>query len=187
MSTESLTRKLFTVDEFQRMNAANIFPPDTFFELIRGEIVEMPKPQPRHAGRVNKLNRLFTLTFGESAVVSVQNQLVIEPHSEPRPDIAVCKPLPELFGPFGPEPTDLFFLVEISDTSLSYDSGTKAKLYAESGVPEYWILNIPDGVLEVRTDPAGGEYRRVEVLRSGQTVSPQLLPGAVFNVVDILK
>ena len=187
MSTDSLTSKLFTVDEFHRMHAANIFPPDTFFELIRGQIVEMPKPKPGHAGRVRKLTQLFTLALSEHAIVSVQSELVIEPHSEPRPDIAVCKPLPELFGPFGPEPADLFFLVEVSDTSLSYDSRTKSKLYAESGVPEYWILNIPDGVLEVRTNPADGEYRRVETLRSGQTVSPQLLPDVRLNVADILK
>ena len=90
MPTETITKKLFTRDEFQRILDAGIFPPDQRFELIRGEIIEMPSPGGRHVGRVNRLTRLFVTRFGESAVVSVQNAMCVDDFSEPKPDISVC-------------------------------------------------------------------------------------------------
>ena len=71
MTTETVTKKFFTVEEFQRMEDAGIFPPDSRFELIRGEIIEMPRNTGRHAGRVNKLTELFITTLGKTAIVSV--------------------------------------------------------------------------------------------------------------------
>jgi Uma2 family endonuclease len=187
MSTETGTRKLFTIDEFIQIEDAGVFPPDSRFELIYGEILEMPEPTGRHIGRVNKLTRLFTSTLGESVIVSVQNAVHMQPRSRPRPDIVLCKPLPELFGPYAPKPDDVLLLVEISDMTVRYDRKTKAKLYAEVGIPEYWILNIPAGSLEVWTDPAEGQYRRAEILKSGQSISPRKLPGVTFAVKDILE
>jgi Uma2 family endonuclease len=190
MSTETFIRKLFTVEEFQQILDAGILPPDTSYELIRGEFIQMPNPTPPHGGRVRKLNRLFSSALGDSAIVMVQDAMAILtliPMSKPRPDVAILKPLPELFGPFEPEPEDVLLLVEVSDTSLKYDTETKASLYAEAGIPEYWILNIPNETLEVRTDPIDGKYRSLEVFRPGQTVSPRLLPGFTFAVDDILK
>src|SRR5262249_39774070 len=153
-----ITKKLFSVAEFQQICGAGIFPPDSRFELIHGEIIEMPRPTRRHGGRVNKLNRVFTSKLGESVIVCIQNEMFVNEMWEPRPDVVICKPLPELFGPFEPDPGDVLLLVEISDTNIRYDRRIKAPLYAQGGIPEYWILNIPDDVVEVRTDPSEGEY-----------------------------
>ena len=146
MITENVTKKLFTIREFERMEAAGIFPPDSRFELIRGEIIEMAEPTWPHCGRVNKLTDLFTSTLGKTVIVSVQNAIFIKRPakrmSRPRPDIAVLKRLPELFGPFGPTPDEILLLVEISDTTERYDHKTKAPLYAEAEISEYWILKI---------------------------------------------
>jgi Uma2 family endonuclease len=184
--TEIISRKLFSVEEFQRISEAGIFPPDSRFELIRGEIIEMPNPTRLHSGRVNKLTRVFTMKLGESAIVCIQNPMFIDKMSEPRPDVVICKPLPELFGPFEPDPADVLLLVEISDTSLRYDTKIKSRLYAEVGIPEYWILNIPDGVLQIQTDPMDGEYRRIESFKRGQTITAHMLPGVVFTSDELL-
>jgi Uma2 family endonuclease len=184
--TEIISRKLFTVDEFQKICDMDIFPPDSRFELIRGEIVEMPNPTRRHSGRVNKLTRVFTSKLGETVIVCIQNGMFVDEMSEPKPDVVIAKPLPELFGPFEPDPGDVLLLVEISDTSLRYDTRIKVPLYAQAGIPEYWILNIPDDLLEVRSDPAGGEYRRSEVYKRGQTITAQMLPGITFTIDEIL-
>jgi Uma2 family endonuclease len=189
MSTETVTKKLFTIDEFQLIEDAGIFPPDSRFELMRGEIIEMPDATGRHIGRVNKLNRIFTSTLGETAIVSVQNAVRIRrilPMSRPRPDLAILKPLPELFGPFEPTPDDVLLLIEIADTTIRYDRKTKTPLYAEAEIPEYWILNIGENVLEVWTDPVDGEYRNSTIFKPGQTISPQKQPGVTFAVDDIL-
>jgi Uma2 family endonuclease len=183
-------KKYYTIDDFDRMRDAGVFHPDAFYELIRGEIVEMPRPRPRHIGRVNKLTDLFTSTLGQTVIVSVQNEVVIEfppdKMSLPRPDVAILKRLPELFGPFGPAPEDVLLLIEVSDTSEAYDHYTKIPLYADAGIGEYWILNIPKEILEVRTDPMDGRYRKLEILKPGQTVVPRNLAGFTFAVADIL-
>jgi Uma2 family endonuclease len=185
-SDVEITRKLFTVREFQQICDAGVFHPDSRYELIRGEIIEMPRPTRHHMGRVNKLNRVFTSKLGESVIVSIQNGMFVNEMSEPRPDVVICKPLEELFGPFEPEPADVLLLIEISDTSIRYDTRIKGPLYAQAGIPEYWVLNIPDNVLEVRTDPSGAEYRRTDIYKRGQTVTPQQLGGIVFTVDELL-
>ena len=192
MSTDTemdlVTRKLFTVEEFQRISdIEDFFPPDSRFELIRGEIIEMPNPTRRHSGRVNKLNRVFTSKLGESVIVCIQNEMFIDKMSEPRPDVVIAKPLPELFGPFEPAPEDVLLLVEISDTSVRYDTRLKARLYAEGGIPEYWVLNIPKDVLEVRTDPVDGEYRQTRIYERGQTITAKNLPDVIFTVDELLS
>jgi len=190
MITEAVKKKFFTIEEFDRIEDAGIFPPDSRFELIRGEIIEMAEPTGRHSGRVNKLNRLFTSKLGETVIVSVQNPIHIRAGklmSKPRPDIALLKPLPELFGPFTATPEDVYLLIEISDTTERYDRRVKAPVYAEAGIPEYWILNIPEGNLIVRTEPVDGAYCRTEIFKAGQTVSIKALPGITFEVRDILE
>ena len=187
MSTETVTKKLFTTDEYQRILDAGILPPDQRFELIRGEIIEMPRPRGRHVGRVNRLTRLFTSKIGELAIISVQNPMYLDDFSEPKPDVAVLKPLEEFFGAFIAEPEDVLFLVEISDTTIRYDTNIKVPLYAKAGIREYWILDINQDVLMVLTEPAEGEYRRQETFRRGQTIHPQALPDITFLVDEILN
>ena len=92
MPTETITRKRFTVDEYHRMSDIGIFPKDKRFELIRGEILEMPTAKPPHSGRVNRLTHLFTSRLGEFVIVSVQNPSSIDDYSEPAPDVSLLKP-----------------------------------------------------------------------------------------------
>ena len=149
----------------------------------------MAEPTGRHSGRINKLNRLFTSRLGESVIVSIQNPIHIRAGkrmSKPKPDVSLLKPLPELFGPFIAAPDEVLLIVEISDTTERYDRKTKAPLYAEAEIPEYWILNIPEGVLVVRTEPANGMYCRIEIFKPGQVISPKLLPGVTFEVGEII-
>lgn len=184
--TETVAKKLFTTDEFDRILEAGIFPPDDRFELIRGEILQMPNPTTRHAGRVNKLNRLFTSRLGESVIVSVQNSMYVDKHSEPKPDIALLKPLELFFGPWAPEPEDVLLLVEISHTTVDYDSKVKVPLYAEAGVREYWILDIKQDALVVLTEPFEGEYRHQKLFQRGQSVCMQAFPAIPFSLDEIL-
>jgi len=186
MSAEIVTRKLFTVDEYHRMSDIGIFPEDQRFELIRGEIFEMPTAKPPHSGRVNRLNHLFLSRLGESVIVSVQNPSSIDDYSEPVPDVSLLKPRPDFYSGSHPLPSDVLLLVEISHTTLRFDTKIKAPLYAEAGIAEYWVLNIPENVVEVRTEPVNGRYTRLETFRPGESVSPVAFPGITFQVDDIL-
>jgi Uma2 family endonuclease len=186
MPTETVSKKLFTVDEFYRMGDAGILPEDHRFELIRGEIIEMPSPGPPHAGRVNRLIRLFTSRLGDSVIVSAQNPFLIDRYSLPQPDLALLKPRADFYQTEHPGPGDILLLIEISHTTFRYDAKIKAPLYAESSAIEYWQLDLKKDALVVRCDPQDGEYRSVRILRRGQTVAAQAFPHITFSVAEIL-
>ena len=191
MPVETVTRKLFTVDEYHRMSDIGLFPEDKRFELIRGEIFEMPSARPPHSGRVNRLNhlfmnRLFMNRLGDSVIVSVQNPSILDEYSEPVPDVSLLKPRADFYSEQHPTPEDILLLVEISFTTLHFDTRIKAPLYAEAGIQEYWILNLPQNVLEIRSEPANGRYTRQEIFKPGQTVIPRAFPGVSFQVEELL-
>jgi Uma2 family endonuclease len=186
MATETVLKKLFTVDEYHRMWDAGIFPYHKRYELIRGEIIEMPPPKPPHSGRVNRLNHLFMTRLRDSALVAVQNPSSIDDMSEPVPDILLLKPRADFYSERHPVPADILLAIEVSNTTLRFDTKVKAPLYAEAGICEYWILNIPKNVLEVRSDPVNGVYTRHEILKYGQSVSAGAFPEVSFRVEDIL-
>ena len=186
MPKEIITRKLFTVDEYHRMWDIGIFPEDKRFELIRGEIFEMPTPRPPHSGRVNRLNHLFNSRFGASAVVSIQNPSALDSYSEPVQNVSLLKPRSDFYTESHPRPSDVLLLIEVSHTTLRFDTSVKAPLYAEAGIVEYWVLNIPQNVLEVRTEPVNGRYTRLEILRPGDSVTPQAFPGFSFSIEELL-
>jgi Uma2 family endonuclease len=80
----------------------------------------------------------------------------------------------------------VLLLVEVSHTTVSYDKTVKAPLYAESGAPEYWQLDVTKEVLIVRTDPQDGEYQNVRVFRRGENVTIGKLPGFSFSLDELL-
>jgi Uma2 family endonuclease len=186
MSTETINKKLFTVDDLYRMADVGILPEDGRFELIRGEIIEMPRPGSPHAGRVKRLNHLFTSRLGEAAIVSVQDPVLLDRHSAPSPDLALLKPRTDFYTEAHPAPGDVLLMVEVADTSVWYDTKVKADLYAEFKIPEYWLLDISKDIVIVRTGPADGEYRNVEIKKRGETIQPRSLPNTPFLVDEIL-
>ena len=80
----------------------------------------------------------------------------------------------------------LVLVIEVADSSLAKDRDIKAALYAECGVPEYWIVNLPEQVIEVRTEPHDGAYRKVEIIRRGDVLAPLAFPDVRIFVDDIL-
>ena len=186
MSTETIPRKLFTVDEFQRMAEAGILPQEGRFELIRGEVVEMPIPDSPHGGRVKRIVRAFTSKLGESAIVSVQDALLIDRHSLPMPDVTLLRPRADFYSESHPGPEDVFLVVEVSHTTVWYDKTIKAPLYASANIREHWQLDIGKEVLIVRTDPANGEYLSTRILQRGETICAQALPRFAFTIEELL-
>jgi Uma2 family endonuclease len=186
MSTESVIKKLFTVDEYHRMWDAGILPEENRFELIRGEIIEMPNPKPPHSGRVNRLTHLFTSRLRDSIVLSVQNPSSFDEMSEPVPDVSLLKPRSDFYSERHPLPEDVLLVIEISYSTFRFDSKIKAPLYAEAGIREYWIINIPSNSLEVYTLPVLGQYTHHQIFKHGQTISPQAFPAVTFSIEEIL-
>jgi len=153
-------------------------------ELIKGFIVRMNPQNVRHAAVVQKLTHLFVLALVASAraAVRVQLPLALTDDSEPEPDIAVV--------PTGSyedsHPNTALLVIEVADSSLRFDRGHKAELYAAGGVPEYWIVDTRHDLIEVHADIVDGSYSRVTPYRRGQSVSPAAFSDLIVQVDEIL-
>ena len=166
-------RRLFTVDEYYAMADAGILTRDERVELVDGEIITMAPIGNEHAASVDTGTYLFApLMVAERATIRVQSHLRLDVHCQPEPDLMLLKWRDDFYRHQAPGAEDVLLLIEVSDSSLSYDRSVKLALYARFDIQEVWIANIPDRVIEVYTDPADGEYTTSRIYRQGETVTP---------------
>jgi len=177
-----IPRRLISIDEYERMIAAGVFPEDDRSELIRGEITEMAPIGLRHASCVSRLTKLLERRVGDDAIIWAQNPIRLVGNSLPQPDVAILKLSSDFYGRTRPTPKDVILLIEVSDTTLNYDTQVKVPLYAEAGIPEVWIANLQDDVIEAFSSPIGSAYRSVKSVARGQALS---LPGGLGGVVEV--
>lgn len=180
-----LTHHRFTVDEFLRMAETGILAEDDRVELLDGQIVEMSPIGPRHAGCVKSLIRLFS-PAADRAVVSAQDPVVLGPHAAPQPDLAILRPRADGYRRSHPGPHDTLLVIEVADTSVAPDREGKLPLYAAAGIPDAWLVNLPDDVIEVHRDPRNGVYTVRRIARRGDALSPLRLPDLSLPADDIL-
>ena len=154
---------------------------DARIELLKGGVVEMSPQGPRHVAIVRRLTRFMVLVVGSRAEVQVQGPLALLDDSEPEPDVALVPP-----GYEDELPPRAHLVIEVADSSLPKDRGIKAEVYAEAGIPEYWIVNVPERVVEVHRAPQGGVYRERYVCRSGDELTVQAFPDIRISVLEIL-
>lgn len=181
----------WNVEEFERLFEAGFFAPDAKMELIEGEVWEKMTQKDSHALAVLLAQYKLLEIFGSGYSVRVQLPLIFGVSSKPEPDLAVVEGAPRESS--RPHPTTAILVVEISDSTLVPDQQTKSALYARAGVAEYWIVNLIENTLEVRREPTemtaqplGFGYASTLVLRSGDTVSPLVMPQASVRIEDLL-
>lgn len=180
---------IVSLDEFERMCVAGVFEPEARIELIRGRIVDMAPIGPGHMSSVARLNLFLAEKLQRSALVWPQGNAIRMPASNsfPQPDITVLKWRDDYYQNSVPGPEDVLLLVEVSESSLKYDQGSKLTLYAEAGIAEYWVVNLPGQVIEVYTQPVEGTYKAVRKAKHGELLPlPGKLEGSIA-VDDILS
>src|SRR5215213_8380383 len=179
---QQVTRRRFTVHDYHRMGEAGILHEDDRVELIEGEIVEMAAIGTRHFSCVNGLTRLLVRSVDDEAIVSVQNPVRLNERTEPQPDFTVIRPRDYRLSLPGPE--DVLLLIEVSDTTLTYDRGVKLPLYARAGIREVWIVDLSGEVIERHTDPSGYSYRHTERVPRGERIESSTLPDLALTAED---
>jgi Uma2 family endonuclease len=167
--------------DYDRMVALGLFD-DERVELLHGVLVRMSPQGPLHSEVIDRLTeRLVPVLLGR-ARVRIQGPLAASDDSEPEPDVAVLPP-----GDYSQEhPARALLVIEVSETSLTKDRHVKAGLYAASGIPEYWIVNLPERVIEVHSRAEEGAYRRTETRRPGDEIAPVEFPDVRIRVDEIL-
>lgn len=202
MLPEQTKRRQFNIGQFHKMLETDIIGEDDRVELIDGEIVEMAPAGGRHVRSINLLNKaLAPAAARASLLVSVQNPLVLDDHGEPEPDVALIQegsereePEDSVAGVEVPTASEALLVVEVSESSLSWDRNVKIPRYAKASIPEAWILDLASGTLEVYTEPYSespgsgrhARYRHVRTLSKDEELSVGALGGLGARVRDIL-
>ena len=183
---EAPARHRLDVGAYYKMAEAGILTSPHRVELIDGEIFDMPAIGSPHAAITNRLVRHFARAVAEGlTLVSVQNPLRLDAYNEPEPDFMLLQPRADDYSASHPSAADVLLLVEVFESSLAYDRGTKLALYAKFGVPEVWIVDLLGAAIEVYREPKEGAYASRERLISG-SLAPTLLPGIAIDVAALL-
>lgn len=184
MTVQSLRRR-FTVDEYHKMIDAGILQEDDRVELLNGEIHHMSPVDAVHVANVNRLARLLTRMIDEQAIVSVQNPVELNDYSEPQPDIALLRWRDDFYENHLPIPTDTLLVIEVANTTATSDRKVKLPRYAAAAIPEVWIVNIKQRVIEQYTQPDGKLYVNRKLIRRGVLTTTCLEPGFELPVERI--
>jgi Uma2 family endonuclease len=179
-------RRVFTVDEYERMGNAGIFAPDERVELIDGEVIAMPPIGRPHALCVSRSMWLLVSRLGSRAQVETQNPIHLSDLSEPVPDLMVLRPSPDHYAGGHPTAADVMLLIEVSDTTLAYDQRTKLPVYARESIPEVWIADLVHRVIHVYRDPRPEGYRTTLTFGLGGRLAPLAFPDVDLSVEEIL-
>jgi Uma2 family endonuclease len=176
----------FSVDEYYKMIELGILKDYEKAEIIEGELIQKMPIGDRHASIVNFLNRFFVTNVSDEILVSVQNPLRISDYTEPEPDIVLAD-LTKFDGKRHPRPEETLLVVEVSDTTLKYDRDTKLTLYAEAEIPEVWIVNLKNDIIEIHRKPSNGIYQIAQIFKKGEIAKSEILADLKIEVDKILK
>jgi len=187
---ETRTRR-FTRAEYERLIDLGVFQPGEDIELIGGELMVAEPQGAPHYTAIRKTAKALEAAFGPGWEVRTEGPIGLDDESEPEPDVAVVPGAPDDYARAHPSRPAL--TVEVAESSLALDRQRKGSLYARAGLPDYWVLNLVDRVLEVYREPApdsaapfGWRYGRSEVFEASARVTPLAAPGSSIPVSQLL-
>lgn len=168
--------RTYTVAEYHEMIDRGILTTMDKVELIEGRLVDQMPKNPPHESAVRRLNPRLLRLLPTGWVLSPQAPVTFST-SEPEPDFSIARGSEADFDTRHPEPNEVGLLVEVSDSSLSFDRTDKWRVYGRGGVPVYWVVNVADRRIEVYTDPTG------PTAQPGYRTRTDYLPGSAVPVI----
>lgn len=174
----------WTLEDYHRMIEAGILD-DRAVELLDGEIVEMSPEGKPHAFSSDEAGEYLARLLGDLARVRHAKPITLSDGSEPESDIAIVQRLGREYLEHHPYPENIFWVIEYSDSTLDKDLEVKSKIYAASGIREYWLVNLKQNCLIVFRSPIAGEYTTRMTLTRG-TISPIVFPDLSLEVDRII-
>ena len=178
------SRKLWTCTEYRRLTEDG-FLQDGKVELINGEIWNKTAQGRRHVVAVMLMLKALAPVYGFKHI-QLQSSLPLSEDSDPEPDVAALKQSLDQYIDVDPTPADTLLVVEAANTSLCADLTIKQAMYARSGIPEYWVVDIPNRLLHVFREPTADGYASETLLTTDNEVRPLAAPGSVVRVAELL-
>jgi Uma2 family endonuclease len=186
MAVELLPRRLFSVEEYHRMAELGLFE-DERVELLDGIVFRMPPLGIDHCSRHGQVVKYLIETLGSFAQVQGQISLPLGDRNEPEPDIAVLADLPYSERKRVPDPAEIYAMIEISNTSVTRDTGTKRLLYARFEIADYLVVDLQDDVLVHFSEPLDGDYAKTRTMQHDERFLLTALPYSVLRSDGFLR
>lgn len=177
-----LTR--WTVADYHHMIASGLLA-GRQVELVDGQITDMAPELPIHRTTYRRGVKYLEALLGEQAVVFSAVPITLPADGEPQPDISVVRSPESRYDQRHPGPDDIYWLIEVANSSLAYDLGDKAQIYARDQIQEYWVIDIPNRQLWIHREPKHGKYQSIEPLTSG-VITPLQGPKVEIQVERLL-
>jgi Uma2 family endonuclease len=175
----------FSRQQYFRLAALGFFDGKRV-ERVRGEVVEMSPTDWTHVVACRRTGEVLEAVFAGVGWVSRGDQPIALADSDPEPDVMAVA---GRFEDYSDHPTTALLIVEVANTTLARDTTTKVELYAEAGIPEYWVLDLLNRRLLVYRDPIPGApptYLTRLTFGAPDAVSPLAAPAASVRVADLL-
>jgi Uma2 family endonuclease len=153
-------------------------------ELLEGEIINMSPEGIPHSHTTRSVGKYLQNQLEGLALISEAHPITLD-NSEPEPDIAIVR-LPEsIYAQHHPYSDDIYWLIEVSNTTLQIDMTVKAKIYAQNNIPEYWVIDLVNKKLIVHTQPQNNCYSQVKEFTTG-TISAEAFPNIPLAINKLL-
>lgn len=179
------SRRYFNVSDYERLGETGILAPDERTELINGEIWRMTPQGSRHVWIIGILNRFLSRNLPESMGLLIQSDIRVGADSQPQPDITVLRNWPGKSSAPHAGADNIALIIEVAVTSLAFDRTTKLRLYAEAGIPEYWIVDAEANRVEVYRRPEAGEYQERVAFGAQDSMTPDVTPGVTLRLAEL--
>ncbi len=181
--------KRFTVADYHRMAEAGLLEEGARFELLSGEIVYMAPPGPDQGAITDRLPKFFLPHLLSRYCLCVQGALRLSDESEPNPDFMILKHREDDYRTANPTPSEVVLLVEVAQSSITFDRTTKLRLYAAAAITEYWVADVRRNELIVHRGPkpTTGEYGAVKHYASTQKIAPQAIPDCELDLAWLFR
>jgi Uma2 family endonuclease len=177
-----------TLAKFDRMVADGAFDSlrDRRIELLHGELRSRSPPGPDHSNAVSRLTGWSAAAMLKKlAAVRVQDPVAIpELDSQPQPDLAWVQV--RSYSDRHPLPAEVLLLIEVADSSLDFDCGEKAELYAAAGIQDYWVVSLPERLVHIYRRPTDGAYADHRTAGRGEEIAPLADPRYKLSVAELL-
>jgi Uma2 family endonuclease len=181
----SLIAAKWSLDDYHQMIESGLLD-NRSLELINGEIIQMSPEGVSHSFYCRGTAKYLRSILGDRAEISEAHPITLPNDSEPEPDIAILRTPDTLYQTRHPLPNDVFWLIEIANSTLVKDLGVKRELYAQADIPEYWVMNLQTVELVVFRNLAVNEYQS-EICLSNGTISPLAFPDISIEISRLFR
>ncbi len=183
----ALPLRRFTVEEYHRLAEVGVLAEDDHVELVDGNLIQQMPIGPHHGSIVSRLNEHFAAANRARWITKVQDPVDLGLFSEPEPDVMLVRRVGDHYAFHHPQAGDAYLVIEVSDSTLLVDKEEKLPVYARAELPEVWIVNLPERVIECYAAPVGGVFTETRRIRPGEPLAPAAFPDAMIDTAALFR